>query len=322
MRARFNVMIRDVRYALGLGPLLMAALGVIVFHAAADPPAPPASDATDSGTPPQAPERKALPPAESMASAAAPGGLGAPAARTPVPPSRSIGWPWRGRLRGGMELQPSTHVRRMDAADEYGRFWGTVELVRLIESAALQVDALAPGARLTVGELSAQGGGRVPGHRSHENGRDIDVGFYLIDDGDRPVEPKRFIPVRASGRGSWGGPIRFDDQRNWLLIAALLENTEAHVKYVFVADPIRRRLLREARRQGVDEALYARVQRVVIPPTNVGNPHLDHFHVRIYCPAKDLPDCRDRAPYWPWLPEAHPFAALATLPYRETAPRN
>ena len=46
----------------------------------------------------------------------------------------------------------------------------------------------------------------------------------------------------------------------------------------------------------------------------LAHPHRNHFHVRIYCPAEDVTSdrrstCRDRGPYWPWLPSTHPWQA-------------
>ncbi|MFW5920753.1 MAG: murein endopeptidase, partial [Polyangiales bacterium] len=151
-------------------------------------------------------------------------------------------------------------------------------------------------------------GGNAPWHRSHENGRDVDFGFYLLDDDEQPVEPTRFVEVAANGAGSWGGHVRFDDQRNWLLMEALLTDPQAHVKYVFVADTVRARLLREARRRSVAPYLYERARRVTMQPRHVeDHPHANHFHVRIYCAPDDVPDCHDAPPYWPWLPASHPF---------------
>lgn len=234
------------------------------------------------------------------------------AADAPRPPSQSIGWPWRGKLLDGAHLQATTNVHLVEADLERGFHYGTAELVGLVHRAAAFVHDAAPGARLQVGELSKEGGGNIPGHRSHENGRDVDLGFYLLDDSDTPVDLARFANVNRSGKG-WleEKTIRFDTTRNWLLVRALIEDTEAHVKYIFVARALRARLLREGARQGADAELLDKAERILLPPLGSSNPHRNHFHVRIYCPADDMPECRDRGPFYPWLPATHPLMAAA-----------
>lgn len=230
-------------------------------------------------------------------------------------PSRSVGYPWRGRLEGGLRLTASPRIHLMEVDVPRGNFWGTRSLVHLLQRVAERVAAAAPGARLNVGELSRRGGGNLVGHRSHESGRDVDLGFYLTDEAGVPYEPRRFVNVNRHGRGRDGETaVRFDDLRNWLLIAALVGDEGSPVQHAFVHRSVRARILAEGRRQGASEALLAQVERVVISP-GVRHPHRNHFHVRIYCPAEDVPACRDRGPFWPWLPPTHPFAArIVPLP--------
>ena len=97
-------------------------------------------------------------------------------------------------------------------------------------------------------------------------------------------------------------PLRFDDARNWLFVAQLLTDPQARIQYIFVAKPIRARLLREAVRRRAPTALIARAESVLVQPAK-GNPHRSHFHVRIYCPLSDRPECLDVAPLWAWYPE-------------------
>jgi penicillin-insensitive murein DD-endopeptidase len=229
------------------------------------------------------------------------------AASEPPSPSRSrsIGAVRSGRLAHGVRLEESEHIRLVDTDVPAGRFWGTETLVGMIQRAARRVAAQRPGNRLTVGELSPEGGGPVPGHRSHRNGRDVDLGFYLID-GDTPVYPRWFIPLGADGRGSWGRAVHFDAERNWLLVEALLSDPVAHVQLIYVAPELRRRVLRHAQRRGADAEIYARAERLLVAPIGTMSPHDNHFHVRIFCPPEDMPECRDEPPFWRWLPDTYP----------------
>ena len=264
-------------------------------------------------------------PAASAAPAATPRNVSVPptpeedcqcsaASRTP-PRTRSVGWPWHGRLRNGVRLRPSDTLRFMHVDRPRGNFYGTPALVGLLQRVAQRVDVLMPGARLNVGELSKRGGGNIVGHRSHENGRDVDLGFYVKDQTGMPVETRAFVNMDRRGIGRLGadedseesGEIFFDDVRNWLMMETLATDPEVVVQFAFVHRDIRHRLLETGRRLGASNELLAKVERVVISP-GVRHPHRNHFHVRIYCAASDVPECKDRGPYWPWLATSHPFA--------------
>ncbi len=160
------------------------------------------------------------------------------------------------------------------------------------------------GARLSIGELSAQKGGHLIGHRSHRSGRDADVGFYLLDENGAPVEADHFVRVWRSGHAHYHDQlVHFDEARNWALISTLLTDTRTPVKLVIVAATIKRRLLREGQREGASADVLDRVGRALLAPTRGRtSPHRDHFHVRIYCDPTDATEgCIDKPPFWPWV---------------------
>ncbi len=231
--------------------------------------------------------------------------------------SRSIGYPWRGRLESGVLLRESEHVRYTPEYRAEGRFYGTRELVTLIERAAARVARRLPGAKLSVGELSRTRGGRVTGHHSHQNGRDVDLSFYMLDGAGEPFDPHAFAAFRRDGRGlAPNESLRFDDARNWELVARLVTDPDARVQFIFVATTLRARLLAEGARRGARSNVLARAARAMVQPAR-GHPHRNHFHVRIYCSPSDGARCEDRAPYWPWYPgvlpsEQAPDAAVVT----------
>ncbi|UJR81959.1 penicillin-insensitive murein endopeptidase [Sandaracinus amylolyticus] len=227
-------------------------------------------------------------------------------------PSTSVGLPFRGRLRNGVLLRESEHVRYAGEYREGGRFYGTDELVQLIERSAARVSQRLPGARLSVGELSARQGGRVSGHRSHQNGRDVDIAFYMIDRDGRPYDPWGFAAFDRHGNGMPpNDALRFDDARNWELVARLVADPDARVQYVFVADTLRRRLLATARRRRAPASIVARAEQLLVQPSH-GHPHRNHFHVRIYCPPADRPTCEDREPFHAWYPGTPPRSESAS----------
>jgi len=227
--------------------------------------------------------------------------------------SRSLGFAWEGKLLRGMPVRASDYLRHVGEYSERGRFFGTWELVQLLERAARRVAFRLPGAKLSVGELAQAGGGQIGGHRSHQSGRDVDIGFYTTLADGKPYYTYAFAEFDARGRGLPPNQyLRFDDARNWELIAKLLSDGDARVQYVFVASTLKQRLLAEAVRRGAARTLIVRAKAVLVQPAQ-GHPHRNHFHLRIYCAPADRGLCRDRGPFWPWYPGAPPGGLFSPL---------
>ena len=225
----------------------------------------------------------------------------------------SVGYPWHGHLERGMHLDEPGVIRYVADYAEHDRFYGTWQLVQLVRRAARHVAGRFPGSELAVGELSAQSGGRISGHHSHRNGRDIDIAFYTQDDTGTAGFARAFVPMRKSGKGNFAGETyHFDDARNWALLSKLLSDDDARVQFVFVAHTLQTRLLAQATREGAAPELVTRAKAVMFEPPS-GNRHQSHFHVRIYCPAEDRPYCADRPPYFPWYDGTPPSGAYATM---------
>ena len=152
------------------------------------------------------------------------------------------------------------------------------------------------------------------------------------------VPSSEFAVVNAWGRAELpAGAVRFDDARNWALVAALVSDTNScasaddqddledieddaevgvdhpsclhvssPVQYVMTARAIRRRLLAYAERIGAPSETVERASSAMYSPRH-GDPHRDHFHVRILCAPDDRPACRDLPPYRGWYDDTHDF---------------
>jgi penicillin-insensitive murein endopeptidase len=154
----------------------------------------------------------------------------------------------------------------------------------MIDRGARAVRQKFPGTVMSVGHLSREGGGDVEGHRSHESGRDADIGFFVRSSGGKQLLAPHFVAFKADGTApSWPGAY-FDDAKNWTLVSSMIEDPEAHVTHLFVATPIRARLLAYAERAGAPQGARMRAAELMQQPHGV-LPHDDHFHVRIGCPA-------------------------------------
>jgi penicillin-insensitive murein endopeptidase len=156
--------------------------------------------------------------------------------------------------------------------------------VGLIDHAARSVRKQFPDAMLSVGHLSRNGGGEIDRHASHESGRDADIGFYVKNQQGKAIYADHFVPFRGDGTAaSWPGA-QFDDAKNWALIAAIAGDAQTRVTHIFVALPLRTRLLQYAEKIGAPHAIRVRASELMAQPRGA-LPHDDHFHVRIGCPA-------------------------------------
>ena len=240
------------------------------------------------------------------------------AQRTQAAPARSAsvssGLPWDGRLKRGVRLHPNASLRPVAHCASRGNFYGTTELVSLVERTARAVAARWPGSQLSVGELSAAKGGKLEGHHSHRSGRDVDVAFFMHDEQGRISRFRHFVAFGGEGIAQRAQQtLRFDDAKNWALVSTLLRDRAARVQYIFVAQPLRTRLLMQGRRQAESDDFLRAAAAVMVEP-RLAEKHDDHFHVRIYCPRDDRPECQDIEPYWPWYDGPPPDGQHAELP--------
>ena len=214
--------------------------------------------------------------------------LGAP---KKVEPAVSQGAPNRGRLHHGKKWTNTKHARRPASKNE-GASHGLPQLVELVQRAARKVAERFRGSVLVVGDLSGKEGGPLPGHTSHQSGRDVDLGFYVMNQEKKPVFHEKFEPFDGQGRHAGPPALWFDDRRNWALVEALLQDAKVQVRAIFVASWLKARLLRHAQESGASKELIERATAVLMQPPN-SEPHHDHFHVRIACPASQKPGCID-----------------------------
>jgi penicillin-insensitive murein endopeptidase len=197
---------------------------------------------------------------------------------------RSIGSPTEGRLVGGLHLDEAPYLRVVPVYTSGDARWGLEPLVAMIHRAGRALRRRFPDAVLAVGHLSRAGGGDIDRHRSHESGRDADIAFFVRNASGKQLLGTRFVPFQADGTAAgWPGAY-FDDAKNWSLVAAMVSDPEAHVTHLFVAAPLRARLLAYAERVGAPADLKVRAAEAMQQPRGT-LPHDDHFHVRIGCPA-------------------------------------
>ena len=176
--------------------------------------------------------------------------------------SVAVGFADRGRLLNGVQMprDPAWILERPNLAFATRE---TVDALALaFRAVRREFPDSAPG-RLS--HMGARDGGYLRPHRSHQNGRDADIGFYYKNDR---------IPPRGAARERL-----MDPARNWALIHALV--TETDVQMILVDRRIQAVLRKYALSIGEDARWLSQVFGRIVKHARS---HRDHFHVRFYAP--------------------------------------
>jgi murein endopeptidase len=185
--------------------------------------------------------------------------------------SMSVGAPNAGALFNAVLMPESPFWRLTDQAHAFG----TRETIDFVAHAISRVNEYFPDSpQLYVGDFSARNGGRLRPHKSHQSGRDVDIGYYYSS-GEAWYK-------RATSRN-------LDRARTWALLETLL--TETHVEYVFMDRSIQPLLKDYALAQGEDPEWLSRIfegpgNKDPIVRHRFG--HATHMHVRFENPTAEL----------------------------------
>ncbi len=232
---------------------------------------------------------------------------------SPLEPGRegSIGLPYRGCLTGAVELPESGTGFRFLRHDD--RHFATPRFAGAIERAAAVVAQRRPGGTLVLGDLSQQHGGRLLPHLSHRTGHDADLVLYATTLEGAPIEAPGFVHYGPDGL-AWDATgeryVRFDVEREWLLVKALLEDPDARVEWMFSNHVVESMLVEWARARGEPADIVLRAELVLLEP-HPGGPHDDHIHVRTACTLEEeAQGCETGGPVRPWLSATSRLDAL------------
>ncbi len=147
---------------------------------------------------------------------------------------------------------------------------GAKETVDALTTAFRAVQEKFPGsAPARLSHIGAEEGGYLRPHRSHQTGRDADIGFFYKSDA---------IPRPGVRRDR-----SMDLPRNWALLRALITLTDVQV--ILVDRSIQRVLRDYALAAGEDREWIDRIfRRDRTALVQHAHRHRDHFHVRFYAP--------------------------------------
>ena len=169
-----------------------------------------------------------------------------------------------------------------------GRCYVQRRLVRALEEAGGILNRRIPEARIAYLDASGRKGGFLKGHRSHKQGRDVDLCFFGRERDARlfPESPRIFsvgylFNYDEEGRS---GSLTFDTESNLFMIVALLEQKSVPVEKIFVEPYIKKWLLAEAEKGELPHVTLARLTQVMRYAGDQAAKHDDHMHVRFASP--------------------------------------
>lgn len=182
----------------------------------------------------------------------------------------SIGAPDAGLLVNPLPFPAGPYWKVRNPLESYG----TAETIEYLVTAIEAVEARFPGSpRVVIGDISRPDGGRLNRHRSHQAGRDADVGFYYAagEVGDFATARKRDL----------------DLPRTWALVRALIVETD--VDRIFVDRSLIAVLYAYASDEEGEDALWLRDVFGRLGDGRKGiiqheRRHKNHMHVRFYNP--------------------------------------
>lgn len=183
----------------------------------------------------------------------------------------SIGFTDAGRLVNARQFPAGQNWTLTDPSHA----WTTEETIAYLSTAIDTIAARFAGTPpLRVNHLSSREGGWLRPHRSHQAGRDVDLGFYYLPGGP--------------DRGAWAVKNNFDLPRNWALVRSLITATD--LQFVLVDRKIIKNLFDYALSIGEDRAWLDSVFHAGRDSlVQHARRHRDHFHVRFYNPrAQEL----------------------------------
>jgi penicillin-insensitive murein endopeptidase len=225
--------------------------------------------------------------------------------------SRSVGTVTRGFLVEGQRVdQPHPSLHFLPTQFRRGLLYTSDPMRRILRDASAFVAEHHPSAIVQLGNLGRRTGGDIPYSVSHNSGRDADLAFFLKGANGEVHVPADLVEVDASGEAkvTVDGEERtlvFDVARNWAVIEGLIRHAGDQLQYIFVSHPLKRQLLAYGRRQGAPADVLRRARAVLGQPWG-SLPHNDHFHVRIYCSARDVASgCTDQGVEHPWYDPHH-----------------
>ncbi|MFZ2445902.1 MAG: penicillin-insensitive murein endopeptidase [Syntrophobacteraceae bacterium] len=189
----------------------------------------------------------------------------------------SVGEPSRGRLVNGVQFPSGLAACRLGNEQ---RSYAAPEVVGALLAALESFEETYPhSCDVFIGDFSRKDGGRLGGHESHQNGRDVDMGLFAT--GNVPLG--RFVSMNSR---------MLDAPKTWRMIECLLATQRVQV--IFLDRSIQEPLHKYALSQGRKADYLSKVFRdagggggregIIQHAPN----HRNHMHIRFLAPWSTL----------------------------------
>lgn len=194
---------------------------------------------------------------------------------------QSLGAPWAGALHDASLLEPGEgyYIRRP------WRAFGTSTMVDIVERVVTDVaDRFYDTHEIAIGDLSAETGGRISDHSSHQSGRDVDIGLIFKQ---KPANyPDSFVVGNADN---------LDLEATFVLVEELAKTAEEDggLHVMFLDFHVQGLLYKWALENGENAEYLAKLFQY---PHGRGTcaglvrhepHHADHIHARFKCSTGD-----------------------------------
>lgn len=184
--------------------------------------------------------------------------------------SKSIGHAYNGRLENSAELPFETEYvyTSPDRQKRYNNY-GTRDLVVGMQKWGCSLKKTYD-MKLFYGDMSDKDGGPLGRHKSHEAGRDVDLGL-VFKSGNKKV-----MSIRNGVSDT-----NFDVEANWLLVETMFKTSD--IQMIFLDTSLKNQLINWARSNGRDKDVIKKAENRI----EFASGHNNHYHVRLMCPKED-----------------------------------
>ncbi|MFO0554526.1 MAG: HEAT repeat domain-containing protein [Polyangiaceae bacterium] len=213
----------------------------------------------------------------------------------------SIGDTSNGRVAAGRALEESDSVQILPKQRLRDLRYGSDGLITMLEEAG-RVLYQRTHTPLWLGNIGKRDGGDIEWSVSHNAGRDADVAFSYRDAAThQPVDPPDLVALGSNGVSA-DGKYELDVARTWIVVRAMVESKATNLQFLFISDPLRKKLLDYAKSAHEPGWVIERASDVLKQPYGSA-PHDDHLHVRVYCSRLDVAcGCVDTGVIQPFAP--------------------
>lgn len=203
---------------------------------------------------------------------------------TSIQASEAIGYYSSGSLSNAVSIDEYRDSKTLvKLFRNRGQLYGVQELAEALDSLSHYMRSLFPTIEvLQIGDMAAKSGGKIPRHKSHQNGLDADIVYYRVNE-------KAQSPTKTE----WGEYFvvskklvsNFHARRNWEAFKYLVNHFE--VNRILVDGAVKRRMCSLAKSLGESTSHREVLRRLRIENTV----HRTHYHLRLKCP-QGSPNCR------------------------------